>query len=44
MNQWDFVIAAYGVSVPALGWLVLVSFNQMRRAEQAVDEMMRGRK
>ncbi len=44
MNQWDFVIAAYGVSVPVLGWLVLVSLQQMRRAEKAVDEMMRGKK
>jgi hypothetical protein len=33
MNQWSFVIAAYGVVIIATIALILVSWRAMRRAE-----------
>jgi hypothetical protein len=33
MNQWSFVLAAYGVVVTATMLLLLVSWRAMRRAE-----------
>ena len=37
MNQWSFVLAAYGVTVLATIVLVIASWRAMRRAEAAVD-------
>ncbi len=33
MNQWSFVLAAYGVVLSATIILILVSWRAMRRAE-----------
>lgn len=43
MNQWHFVIAAYSISIPVLGWVVISSFAAMRSAEKAADELKRGK-
>ena len=37
MNQWSFVLAAYGVTALATIVLVVASWRAMRRAEAAVD-------
>ncbi len=34
MNQWDFVIAAYAVTLGGTGVLTLWSWAAMRRAER----------
>jgi hypothetical protein len=41
MNQWSFVLAAYGVVVLASILLLLVSWRAMRRAEAAVEAARR---
>ena len=37
MNQWSFVLAAYGVTALATIVLVVASWRAMRRAEAAAD-------
>ena len=37
MNQWSFVIAAYGVTALATIVLLVASWRAMRRAENAAD-------
>ena len=37
MNQWSFVLAAYGVTVFATVVLLVASWRAMRRAESAAD-------
>ena len=37
MNQWSFVIAAYGVTALAMIVLVVASWRAMRRAEAAAN-------
>lgn len=37
MPQWDFVIAAYAVTIPAIAALLILSWLRMRRAERARD-------
>ena len=39
MNQWVFVIAAYGVTLLATAGLLVWSFASMRRAEAAAEEL-----
>ena len=39
MNQWAFVIAAYAVTILAVGGLLLLSFATMRRAEAEADKL-----
>ncbi|UZK69522.1 hypothetical protein OKW76_00065 [Sphingomonas sp. S1-29] len=41
MNQWFFVIAAYGVAVLGTGAILIESFLAMRRAENAADKVRR---
>ena len=41
MNQWIFVFAAYGVATVLTGGLVIWSFVSMRRAEAAVEAIVR---
>ena len=41
MNQWAFVIAAYGVAGVATVGLTIVSYVRMRRAEAAADALRR---
>jgi hypothetical protein len=43
MNQWAFVIAAYGLTALATFGLVLLSLLAMRRAEAAADAAKRQR-
>ena len=37
MNQWSFVLAAYGVTALATLILLVASWRAMRRAEAAAD-------
>ncbi len=37
MNQWSFVLAAYGITTLATIVLVVASWRAMRRAEAAAD-------
>ena len=37
MNQWSFVLAAYGVTALATIVLLVASWRAMRRAEAAAD-------
>ncbi len=37
MNQWSFVLAAYGVTMLATVVLIVASWRAMRRAEAAAD-------
>ena len=37
MNQWSFVLAAYGVTALATIVMLVASMRAMRRAEAAVD-------
>ena len=37
MNQWSFVLAAYGVTALATVVLLIASWRAMRRAEAAAD-------
>ena len=39
MNQWAFVIAAYAVTILAVGALLLLSYAGMRRAEGEADKL-----
>ena len=39
MNQWAFVIAAYAVTILAVGGLLLLSYARMRRAEAEADKL-----
>lgn len=39
MNHWPFIIAAYAVTVLAVGGLSLSSWIAMRRAERAADAL-----
>lgn len=41
MNHWPFIIAAYAVTLLAVGWLALASWIGMRRAEAAVESLKR---
>jgi hypothetical protein len=41
VNQWGFVIAAYGVTGVGTLALAIASFVAMREAERAVEEMRR---
>ena len=41
MNQWSFVLAAYGVVVLATVILLLASWRAMRRAEAAAEAVRR---
>ena len=41
MNQWNFVAAAYGVTVAAVGALILWAWLSMRRAEAAAEQLKR---
>ncbi len=41
MNQWSFVLAAYGVTALATIVLVATSWRAMRRAEAAADAVRR---
>ncbi|MGB3753499.1 MAG: hypothetical protein WA954_06315 [Parerythrobacter sp.] len=41
LAQWDFVIAAYGVGLLAIGALVLWSLREMWRAEARRDAARR---
>lgn len=43
MNQWAFVIAAYGVTAIGTVGLLLVSWRSMRSAEAAADAVKRER-
>ena len=42
MNQWSFVLAAYGVTALATVVLLVASWRAMRRAEAAADAVTRG--
>ena len=39
MNPWPFVIAAYAVTIVAIGGLILWAWRSMRRAEAAADAL-----
>jgi len=41
LSQWDYVIAAYAIAVPAIAALIILSWLRMRRAERARDEARR---
>jgi len=41
MNQWNFVAAAYGVTIAATVVLILWSWLSMRRAEAAAEQLKR---
>jgi hypothetical protein len=41
MNQWNFVIAAYGITAIATLVMVVASWRAMRRAEAAADAVRR---
>ncbi len=41
MNQWTFVIAAYGLVAFATAWLIGWSFLSMRGAEADADAIKR---
>ena len=41
LNQWDFVMLAYAVSVIALGGLIIWAWRAMRRAEARRDAARR---
>ncbi|MBY8335484.1 heme exporter protein CcmD [Citromicrobium bathyomarinum] len=45
LSQWDYVIAAYAIAIPAIAALLIFSWLRMRRAERARDEArQKGRK
>ena len=37
LNQWDYVIAAYAIAIPAIAALLILTWLRMRRAERARD-------
>ena len=39
MNHWDFIAAAYGVTIVATAALVLWAWRSMRRAEAAAERL-----
>lgn len=39
MNHWPFIIAAYAVTIIAVGGLSLSSWIAMRRAEKAAETL-----
>ncbi len=41
LNQWDYVIAAYAIAIPAIAALLIVSWLRMHRAERAREESRR---
>jgi hypothetical protein len=41
VNYWPFVIAAYSVALGATGLLLLLSWQSMRRAETAAEDLSR---
>lgn len=41
LNQWDYVIAAYAMAIPAIILLLVFSWLRMRRAERAREEVRR---
>jgi hypothetical protein len=41
MNQWSFVIAAYGITAFATFVMIAASWRAMRRAEAAADAVRR---
>lgn len=41
LNQWEFVVAAYAIAIPAIAALLIVSWLRMRRAEKAREEARR---
>ncbi len=41
LNQWDFVMLAYGVGIAALAGLILWAWQAMRRAELRRDATRR---
>jgi hypothetical protein len=41
VNQWNFVLAAYGITAIATFLMVIVSWRAMRRAEAAADAVRR---
>ena len=44
MNQWAFVIAAYGVTAVGTFGMLALSWASMRRAEAAADAVKRAMK
>jgi len=41
LSQWDYVIAAYALAIPAIGALLILSWLRMRKAEKAREEARR---
>jgi len=41
MNQWAFVLAAYGLTLLATCGLIVASWNSMRRAEAEAEASKR---
>ena len=41
LPQWDFVIAAYAVTILAMAALLVWSWSSMRRAEKRREELKR---
>ena len=41
MNQWSFVVAAYGFAIALTAALLVWAFASMRRAEAAADALKR---
>lgn len=39
MNHWPFILAAYGLTLAALGWLVASAWSAMRAAERHVEAL-----
>jgi len=37
LSQWDYVIGAYAIAIPAIAALLILSWVRMRRAERARD-------
>ena len=38
LDQWDYVVAAYAVAIPAIAALLIFSWLRMRKAERAREE------
>ncbi|MEL7727986.1 hypothetical protein AAG612_00430 [Citromicrobium bathyomarinum] len=41
LSQWDYVIAAYALAIPAIAALLILSWLRMRKAEKAREEARR---
>lgn len=37
LSQWDYVIGAYAVAIPAIAALLILTWLRMRRAERRRD-------